>query len=133
MKSTTLSKLFVIAGLSNILGVLLFSKGFTNETLMTAQPGVMGYFGLVGILLWGLAYIAVRKSYSKVPWLLGVFVVEKLAYVVVWIQWLTNNSLSTLYDKDTFAGIFYTIYGVNDFLFGLFFAYVLLKISNKTA
>jgi len=130
MNSITISKIFLLAGLSNLLGVLIFSKVFTNEYLINAQPEVMGYFGLISIVLWGLAYMAVWKSYAKIPWLLGVFVIEKCTYVVVWILWLANNSLGALYEQDTFAGIFYTIYGANDLLFGLFFAWVLLRLNK---
>ena len=61
MKLTTISKLFVFAGLSNILGVLIFSKLFTNQVMMNTQPDVMGYFGLISIILWGLAYIAASE------------------------------------------------------------------------
>jgi len=131
MKLTTISKLFVFAGLSNILGVLIFSKLFTNQVMMNTQPDVMGYFGLISIILWGLAYIAVRKSYAAVPWLLTVFVIEKLIYGTVWLRWLTSHSLAAVYEQDTFAGIFYTIYGANDFLFGVFFAWVFFMVLKN--
>ena len=131
MKPTTISKGFLFAGLSNVVGVLLFSKLFTNQVMMHTQPEVMGYFGLISIVLWGLAYIAVRKSYAAVPWLIAVFVVEKLIYVLVYLRWFTTHSLSDVYDQDTLAGIFYTIYGANDFLFGVFFAVVLYEIWKR--
>ncbi|OAB81839.1 hypothetical protein [Cochleicola gelatinilyticus] len=130
MKPTTISKGFLFAGLSNILGVLIFSKFFTNEIMMNAQPDVMGYFGLISIVLWGLAYIAVRKNYEAVPWLIAVFMIEKLLYVIVYIRWFSTDALRAVYDQDLFAGIFYTIYGVNDFIFGLFFAWVFFTISK---
>ncbi len=132
MKDRFVSKGFLFAGLSNVLGVLIFSMLFTNEVLMGAQPHVMGYFGLISIVLWGLAYIAVRNSYAQVPWLLAVFVIEKLLYVLVWLWWLKTNSLAAVYEQDTLAGLFYTIYGANDFLFGVFFAWVFFKISKKS-
>lgn len=130
MKPTTISKIFLFAGLSNILGVLIFSKFFTNEVMMEAQPMVMGHFGLIAIILWGLAYISVRKNYTSVPWLLAVFVIEKLVYVLVWLYWLFSNSLSGLYEQDIFAGLFFSIYGLNDLLFGLFFGFVFLKVRS---
>lgn len=130
MKPTTISKIFLFAGLSNILGVLIFSKFFTNEVMMEAQPMVMGHFGLISIILWGLAYIAVRKNYASVPWLIAIFVIEKLVYVMVWVHWLFSNSLGSLYDQDTFAGLFFSIYGLNDLLFGIFFAFVFLKVRR---
>lgn len=130
MKVTTIQKGFIFAGLSNILGVLLFSRLFTNEVMMNSQPDVMGYFGLMSIILWGLAYIAVYKNYASVPFLLLVFTIEKLVYVLVWLLWMNTHSLGAVYDQDTLAGIFYTIYGVNDLIFGIFFAWVFFKLKK---
>lgn len=117
-------KLFLLAGLSNILGVLVCSRLFTNQIMMETQPLVMGLFGLIAIVLWGLAYIAVHKTYEHVRFLIGVFVVEKLVYVIVWVNFVMSHSLADIYQADTFAGIFYSVYGINDFLFLLFFAFV---------
>ncbi|AWH72934.1 hypothetical protein DCS32_01775 [Dokdonia sp. Dokd-P16] len=132
MSAKTISKLFVVAGLSNVLGVLLLSKGFTNQVMMDTQPEVMGYFGLIGIVLWGFAYIAVSKSYASVPWLIAVFTIEKLAYVIVYLQWFTSHSITTVYEQDTLAGVFYSIYGLNDFLFMLFFGWVFIRLNKST-
>ena len=118
---------FIIAGLSNILGVIICSKAFTNDVMLATQPDVMGYFGLISIILWGFAYIAVRKSYNQTRWLVGVFVIEKLAYVIAWLTFITSRSLSSVYELDILAGIFYTIYGANDFIFMLFFSFVFLN------
>ena len=52
------------------------------------------------------------------------FALEKLVYVVVWFNWISENSLAQLYAKDLFAGVFYSIYGPNDLIFMLFFAWV---------
>lgn len=133
MKPSTISKGFLIAGLANILGVLTFSKFFTNQVMMETQPDVMGYFGLISIVLWGMAYIAVRKTYAVLPWLVAVFLIEKIIYVSVYLNWFSSNSLSAVYEQDTFAGVFYTIYGANDFIFGVFFAVVLFKLLRKKA
>ena len=118
---------FIIAGLSNILGVIICSRAFTNDVMLATQPEVMGYFGLISIILWGFAYIAVRKSYKQTRWLVGVFVIEKLAYVTAWLTFITSRSLSSVYELDILAGIFYTIYGANDFIFMLFFSFVFLN------
>ena len=130
MSVKTISRLFVIAGLSNVLGVLLLSRGFTNQVMMDTQPEVMGYFGLIAIVLWGLAYIAVAKSYAAVPWLIAVFAVEKLAYVIVYLQWFTSHSITAVYERDALAGVFYSIYGLNDFLFMLFFGWVFIRLKK---
>ncbi|WP_405223337.1 hypothetical protein [Dokdonia sp. Asnod1-B02] len=130
MSVMTISRLFVIAGLSNVLGVLLLSRGFTNQVMMDTQPEVMGYFGLIAIILWGLAYIAVAKSYAAAPWLIAVFAVEKLAYVIVYLQWFTSHSIATVYERDALAGVFYSIYGLNDFLFMVFFGWVFISLNK---
>ena len=113
----------------NTVGLLIFSKGFTNEVIPATDPNVMSYFGLIMITVWGLGYIAVAKTFMKVKWLIGVFVIEKLAYVIAYIIWFSNHQLSDVYDQDLLAGIFYTLYGWNDFIFMIFFAYVFFKIK----
>ena len=127
MTDKMIQKGFIIAGLSNILGVIICSKFFTNDVMLAAQPDVMGYFGLISIILWGFAYISVCKSYSQVRWLVGIFAIEKLIYVIVWLAFITSESLSSIYELDVFAGVFYTIYGANDFIFMLFFGFVFLR------
>ena len=133
MNDSLISKGFILAGLSNIVGVLLCSKGLTNDVMMTTQPGVMGFFGLISILLWGLAYIAVSKNYRHVRWLVAVFVIEKLVYVIAWLSFISAQSLGAVYDQDFLAGVFFTIYGVNDFVFMLFFGFVFLKLGKDAA
>ena len=135
MTEKMIRKGFIIAGLSNILGVIICSKAFTNDVMLATQPDVMGYFGLILIILWGLAYISVCKSYNQVRWLVGVFTIEKLAYVIAWLTFITSHSLSAIYELDILAGVFYTIYGANDFIFMLFFSVVFLKqdqVPSKT-
>jgi hypothetical protein len=122
---------FIAAGLMNIGGVLLFSRAFTNTAINTADPVVMSNFGLVMIAVWGLAYLGAAFITSNIKWLAGAFALEKLVYVVVWVMWLSNNSLVQLYAKDFFAGAFYSIYGLNDFVFMVFFAWVFLSSQSN--
>ncbi|MEZ5462627.1 hypothetical protein [Dokdonella sp.] len=117
----------VAAGVMNIAGVLLFSRAFTNNAINEADPVVMSDFGLLMIVVWGLAYISAAFINANIKWLAGAFAVEKLVYVVVWVLWLSENSLSALYSRDLFAGAFFSIYGVNDLLFMLFFGWVFLS------
>lgn len=117
---------FIAAGLMNIGGVLIFSRAFTNTAINNADPVVMSNFGLLMIVVWGLAYLGAAAINSNIKWLAGAFASEKLVYVVVWVMWLSNNSLAQLYTKDFFAGVFFSIYGLNDFVFMLFFAWVAL-------
>ncbi len=114
----------IAAALMNIGGALMFSRAFTNVAINEADPVVMSNFGLVMIAVWGLAYLAAASIKSNIKWLAGAFAVEKLVYVVVWVLWHSNNSIAQLYSKDVFAGVFFSIYGINDFVSMLFFAWV---------
>ena len=124
MKTNLVKNGFIAAGLMNIGGVLLFSRAFTNSAINTADPVVMSNFGLLMIVVWGLAYLGAAFIDANIKWLAAAFALEKLVYVVVWVMWLSANSLPQLYAKDVFAGAFLSIYGLNDFLFMLFFAWV---------
>ncbi len=129
LQNKTFSKGFIIAGLMNA-SVLIFSRFFTNPTIAEFDPTVMSNFGLVMILVWGLAYMSIAKSYHTVKWLVGVFAVEKLIYGCVWINWMVTNSISDVFDKDMMAGIFYAIYGINDWVFFIFFLLVFIRLSK---
>lgn len=117
---------FIAAGLANIAGVLTFSQLFTNDVLNQASPMVMSKFGLLMICVWGMAYIAVNRSYAAVKPLVAVFALEKFVYVIAWCTWMFHNhsQLPQIYDESLFAGIFLTIYGSNDLLFMMFFLWV---------
>ncbi len=121
---------FIAAGLMNIGGVLLFSRGFTNSAINNADPLVMSNFGLLMIVVWGLAYLGAAAIAANIKWLAGAFALEKLVYAMVWVMWLSNNGVQQLYAKDFFAGAFYSIYGLNDFVFMVFFAWVFVSQRN---
>ena len=129
IKNTTITKGFIIGGLMN-LSVLIFSRLFTNETIAEFDPKVLSNFGLVLIVVWGLAYLSVAKNYQSVKWLVAVFAVEKFIYGCVWTNWLLTNSISKVYEKDVMAGLFYSMYGINDWLFFIFFSFVFIQIST---
>ena len=133
--SKIISKGFIAAAAMNISGVLIFSRFFTNEIIPQSDPVVMSNFGLLMIIVWGFAYLSVAHNYNQAKWLVGVFVVEKLIYGFIWIKWMINNDLADVYTKDAMAGIYYAIYGVNDWIFFIFFSYVffsLIKQSQST-
>lgn len=127
MNRSLINKGLIAAAMMNFSGVLIFSRGFTNSAINNADPLLMSNFGLLMIVVWGLAYLSAATIRSNIRWLTGVFALEKLVYFVFWILWLLGNSLSEVYSKDVFAGIFYSIYGVNDFLFMLFFVAIFLS------
>ena len=76
---------FIAAAIANISGVLIFSKGLTNTALMEADPVVMSSFGLIMIMVWGLAYLGAAFTPGNLRWIAGAFAVEKLVYVVCWL------------------------------------------------
>ncbi|MBG6062720.1 hypothetical protein IWX83_002521 [Flavobacterium sp. CG_9.1] len=127
IKKTTITKGFIIAGLMNAT-VLIFSKLFTNSTIPEFDPEVMSNFGLLMILIWGLAYMSVAKEYHQVRWLVGIFVIEKFIYGFIWTNWIINNNVYDVYKKDVLAGLFYSIYGINDWVFFIFFLSVFIHL-----
>lgn len=121
---------FILAAFSNF-SVILLSRGFTNVVINEADPIVMSNFGLLMIVMWGLAYLAASTTHANLKWLAGAFALEKLVYGIVWIKWHSENSLAAVYSNDIFAGIFYSIYGVNDLLFMAFFTCVFFHKQSK--
>ena len=126
IKNSTITKGFIISGLMNA-SVLISSRLFTNPVIPEFDQNVMSNFGLLMIIVWGLAYIAVAKHFYQVRWLVGVFAIEKFIYGYVWINWLLKNNLSDVYAKDSMAGTFYASYGINDWIFCVFFLFVFIR------
>ncbi len=120
---------FILAAVMNF-SVLIFSRGFTNSAINQADPVVMSNFGLLMIVTWGLAYLAASTA-ANIKWIAGVFALEKLIYGVIWINWLMANSLGVVYEADLMAGLFYSIYGLNDLAFMFFFAWVFLVSGSR--
>ena len=127
-----IAKGFILSGIMNIGGTLIFSRFFTNETIPEADPVVMSNFGLLMIFVWGLVFLSISQKYEQLNWLVGVFAIEKLIYGLNWINWISNNDLYVVYNKDQMAGIFYATYGVNDLLFFVFFMSVFIKSFTST-
>lgn len=127
------SRIFVFAGLVNIVGVLIFSAGFTNQYLTELDPVVFSWLGLVSILLWGAAYIAVAKSYRQVPALVAVFAVEKFVYFVAWLRWLREppEPLTDIFSRSAITGACLSSYGLIDLSFGIFFAWVYFTTKSE--
>ncbi len=123
-----IKKISIVAGLFNILGVLIFSLGFTNPYLAKFSPNIFSSFGLLLIMLWGLAYIV--AGYGEVnAGLYGVFALEKALYFLTWWGWMMEHAyqLGYVYHQSAMAGIFYALYGPIDLLFGVYFFSVMLK------
>lgn len=127
MNRKLVKTVLIAAAIMNIGGVLVFSRAFSNIAINNADPVVMSNFGLLMIVVWGLAYLGAAFINSNIKLLAGAFAAEKLVYVIVWVTWLSKNSLAPLYAMDVFAGMFYSIYGLNDLVFMLFFVWIFLS------
>jgi hypothetical protein len=132
--NSIITRVFWLAGAYNVLGVLFFSKLLTNTLLTSLDPAVFSWLGLVGIMLWGLAYASVAKTYQFVPRTVLVFFCVKMIYTVTWLKWLLENgqTLPSLYSESPLTAVFYSIYGGGDFIFGLFFLWVAVKTILNT-
>ncbi len=123
---------FYLAGTANILGVLIFSLGFTNRHISSVYPEVMSVFGLMMIIVWGFVFIAAGYS-ENFKYLSAVFAVEKTAYVISWFLWILRPeaNLSAVFQQSVLSGLFYAAYGVNDLLFGIFFIWVFITLQKE--
>lgn len=124
-----MQRMMWVAGLTNVFGILFFTRGFTHRAFFELFPEVFGAFGCACVVLWGLAYIAAAARAAELPWLMRLFALEKAVYVVSWAYWVAcyGASLPQLWSSDPCSAFFFTFYGLIDLFFGLFF----LRISAR--
>lgn len=129
MKKNTITKIFRAAGLFNIGAVLLFSQFFTNPYPAKYYSAVFSNFGLIGIMLWGTANIAVASFYMHVRNLMIVFAIEKLVYVLTWIYFLIYRGamLPEIFSESFMTGFMLSSYGAIDLALCFFFIWVWIK------
>lgn len=126
--------LLVSAGLVNIIGILALSLFFTNRSLTENSPIIFSQFGLVCIILWGVAYIVASMVNRPAPFLC-VFAVEKLVYVISWIIWVSEHGthIPEIFNQSYLTGIFYSVYGLIDLGFGIAFALTAYHITRENS
>ncbi|HOP62371.1 MAG TPA: hypothetical protein PK358_09670 [Spirochaetota bacterium] len=135
MSKNTIKTIFWSAGLFNIGAGLIFSLLFTNPYPARYYPSVFSDFGLIIIMLWGLAYISVSSTYMHVRGLMLIFTIEKLIYFITWIWFLVDKGsmLPGILSESFITGLALSSYGSVDFLFGCFFAWVWFKGYKVTS
>lgn len=119
-----------LSGIMNIAGVLVLSRFFTNKVINETDPIVMSNFGLLMIIVWGLVFLAMAPKWEHFKWVIGAFAIEKFIYGFTWTNWIMHNDLFSVYKKDTMAGIFYTIYGLNDWFFCVFYLIIFIYLNR---
>ena len=118
-----ISWVFWSATLVNTLGVFTLSLGLTNDTLFEIDPVRFSRFGIVMIMMWGVVYFSTARAAAHYPMISLALALEKFIYVCSWVVWMNTKeiSLSAIFERDLFAGVFYSIYGGVDLIYmGLF-------------
>lgn len=123
----------ILCGMVNIVAILFFSMFFTNPNISKFQPEVMSNFGLFIIIVWGLVFIAPASKIEFVPNLLLAFVFQKLTYTLVWLFWWKDNyaAFDFQFKQDILASAFQVLYGMNDFIWFVFFLWAYLKLRKN--
>lgn len=117
---------FILAGLANVIGTLVVTRGMTSDTLAAADPLLFSSFGSLMIILWGVAYISSSQFATRSVLLPATFAVEKLAYTIAWVLWTADHgsTVAAISEYDLLGGMFLAGYGINDGLWCIFFAAV---------
>lgn len=107
--------------------LLIFNVGFTRyKQIAQLDPSLFSKDGQISVLLWGLAYLATGPRGRRGDAIFAVFAIEKLFYVIRWIQFHRKRKIVPLLRKafgklDILAPTFFACYGVGDFAFGVAF------------
>lgn len=128
-----ITALFILSGLMNIVGVLLFSWCFQNTDLGKLDP-MFSQNGLIAVMVLGLFYMGAGFIYHIRPLIILLFGVVKFCYAINWYLWWNNplGLYQTLEQYDLLTVLFFQLYGPLDFLVGCFFVGVYIVQVNKT-
>lgn len=124
---------YLLAGLTNVVGILVVSSFFTSEAFLTPFPTIFGEFGAIMIMVWGLAYWSVIDKASTTLWPAIVFAIEKAVYVIVWLIVVlpSLSEYSDLISSEPIVHTFYRTFGLVDLAYGLFFAFAASHAYKK--
>ena len=123
--------IYYSAAFVNTIGVLFFTLGLTNETLMKIDPTLFSRFGLTMIMTWGVCYYACAQAAYTHRSINLTFALEKLIYVSMWVSFVSGPvDWAQLFEQDLLAGIFYGIYGVIDATYLILFALCAYHVNS---
>ena len=131
---TWIKRGFLLSGFINIVGILTASHCYmATAALSKWDAGAFGTLGITCIILWGLAYIAAADKVAAMPNLALVFFVEKSVYFANWLVFLkaSGAQLGEIREQALLPGLFLSIYGINDLIFGIFFAVAFIKLRQS--
>lgn len=117
--------LFVVAGLLNTVGLLIFNWFYTNQNL--EKEPIFVIESQILIHLWGFLYIAASVKWEQLPWINLILAVEKAVFFIFWCLYIGSHENTGHFMTD----LFYTIYGPVDLAFGIVFAYASVIAFQK--
>mmetsp|Transcript_136881 Transcript_136881/g.437927 ORF Transcript_136881/g.437927 Transcript_136881/m.437927 type:complete len:140 (-) Transcript_136881:487-906(-) len=113
------------------LGMLVVNLGFRNADAIAAlNPDMFSAFGQGMVVIWGATYLAAGIAEAGAAvWC--AFALEKLAYAVGWLRWMSRNDAVALVSAaaatgdlgSVLAAVFHASYGPGDAAFMLAFLY----------
>ncbi len=122
------SSFYIFAGLYNF-SLLLFNRFFTYD--ISKYDNLFSTSGIIVILALGLIYMSVYNTYEKIRLTNFAFFLAKLAYFIHWLRWFSLEKINAIYSEDFISGVLFSIYGIGDLMFGLFFLYIGINTSEK--
>ena len=117
--------LFILAGLLNTVGLMIFNLMYTNRHL--EKEYIFAIESQILIHLWGLLYIAASVKWEQLPWINLILAVEKVMFFIFWCLYIISHENTGHFLTD----LFYTIYGPIDLAFGIVFAYASVIAFQK--
>lgn len=125
-----ISIVFIIALIYNS-AIILFSKFFQGD--LGKEDILFCPAGCVLILVWGLVFFAIRNRYKLAASIVLTFTLEKLVYVISYLVWLIkyNNRLPIIFKTDPLTAMFFSIYGIGDASFMIFFCICCIPLAKR--
>jgi len=148
----------MLSAFVNVFGMLVATRGYTTAHLLEEQqPSVFSFPSVLLVQLWGLAFLATASRFEHNAIMCATFVAEKVRpqwrlpvlvwfrptclcvlsypqvlYTLCWLSYMSREEtdLAALWRRDWLTGLFFTVYGINDFFFAVVFGIALIVAIN---